>query len=147
MLIELNMADEEANNVSSYTPIEGTEISYSRKDELGSGTFGTVYLGIFKEKKVAIKKIQLKHQQSVKEDREVKNQLEAQGHENVVSIFETVEDIDFRFIFSNIFTPFHNFFLTCFLIFLDLIYYTLLIYYMFYSDTLPWNCVPEPLGR
>jgi hypothetical protein len=44
----------------------------------------------------------LKHQSTVKEDREVKNQLEAQGHENVASIFETVEDIDFRFIFSHL---------------------------------------------
>jgi serine/threonine protein kinase len=95
------MADE-IKNLSSCTKIDGTEISYSRKDVLGSGTFGTVYLGIFEEKKVAIKKIQLKHQQSVKEDREVKNQLEAQGHENVASIFETVEDIDFRFIFSHL---------------------------------------------
>lgn len=94
------MADE-VKNLSSCSKIEGSGISYSRKDVLGSGTFGTVYLGIFEEKKVAIKKIQLKHQQSVKEDREVKNQLEAQGHENVVQIFETVQDLDFRFIFSH----------------------------------------------
>jgi serine/threonine protein kinase len=96
------MADE-IKNLSSYTKIEGTEISYSREDELGSGTFGTVHLGISEGKKVAIKKIQLKHQSTVKEDREVKNQLEAQGHENVVQIFETVQDLDFRLLFSHFF--------------------------------------------
>jgi hypothetical protein len=96
------MADE-IKNLSSCTKIDGTEISYSRKDVLGSGTFGTVYLGIFEEKQVTIKKIQLKHQSTVKEDREVKNQLEAEGHENVVQIFETVQDLDFRFIFSHLF--------------------------------------------
>ncbi len=96
------MADEEANNVSSYEKIKGTEISYSREDVLGSGTFGTVHLGIFERGKVAVKKIQKKFQ-SVKDDREVKNQLEAQGHENVVQVFETAQDLDFRFIFSHLF--------------------------------------------
>jgi hypothetical protein len=90
------MADE-VKNLSSYTNIEGTEISYSRKDVLGRGNF-TVYDGLFKGKKVAVKRIPLQVlDQQIEKDREVKNLLEVQ-HENVVRLYKTAADDDFRFI-------------------------------------------------
>ncbi len=101
------MADE-IKNLSSYTKIEGTEISYSRKDELGSGTFGTVYRGRFLKEEVAIKRIV--RSSLVKEESEFENLLLAQQHANVVEIFQTVKDLDFRFIFS----PFVLIFQRCF---------------------------------
>ncbi len=101
------MADE-VKHLSSYTKIKGTEISYSREDVLGRGTFGAVYRGRFLEKEVAIKRIE--KSSSDKEKSEFENLLLAQ-HANVVEIFKTVEDLDFRFIFSPFFLNFSALFL------------------------------------
>ncbi|XP_046460948.1 serine/threonine-protein kinase/endoribonuclease IRE1-like isoform X2 [Daphnia pulex] len=81
--------------MAAYKKIGDTGIQYAKEDVLGRGTFGIVYLGIFNEEKIAVKKILLNL--SEKEGREVDLQKNL-SHENVLKICRVVEDDDFRYI-------------------------------------------------
>ncbi|XP_046634544.1 mitogen-activated protein kinase 5-like [Daphnia pulicaria] len=81
--------------MAAYNKIGDTGIQYAKEEVLGRGTFGIVYLGIFNEEKIAVKKILLNL--SEKEGREVDLQKNL-SHENVLKICRVVEDDDFRYI-------------------------------------------------
>jgi serine/threonine protein kinase len=81
--------------MAAYKKIGDTGIQYAKEDVLGRGTFGIVYLGIFNEEKIAVKKILLNL--SEKEGREVDLQKNL-SHENVLKICRVVEDDDFRYL-------------------------------------------------
>ena len=80
--------------MASYKEIGNTGIKYTRENLLGQGTYGSVYLGIYNDQQVAVKRIELK--QSKKEEREVYLQ-KILDHENVLKIRKVKEDDDFRY--------------------------------------------------
>jgi serine/threonine protein kinase len=81
--------------MAAYNKIGDTGIQYAKEEVLGRGTFGIVYLGIFNEEEIAVKKILLNL--SEKEGREVDLQKNL-SHENVLKICRVVEDDDFRYL-------------------------------------------------
>lgn len=81
--------------MAAYKKIGDTGIQYAKEEVLGRGTFGIVYLGIFNEEEIAVKKILLNL--SEKEGREVDLQKNL-SHENVLKICRVVEDDDFRYL-------------------------------------------------
>ncbi|XP_046460725.1 uncharacterized protein LOC124207369 isoform X2 [Daphnia pulex] len=70
-------------------------ISYDRREILGTGGFGTVFLGSYDGKQVAVKRIEL--QRLDPKDREVTLQKQL-NHENVMAILAVEHDVDFRLI-------------------------------------------------
>ncbi len=79
---------------NTFKKIGNTGIKYSRENPLGQGTYGSVYLGIYNDQQVAVKRIELK--QSKKEEREADLQQNL-DHENVLKILKVEEDDDFRY--------------------------------------------------
>ena len=79
--------------MASYKEIGNTGIKYTKEKLLGQGTYGTVYLGIYNDQQVAVKRIELK--QSEKEEREV-NLQQNLDHENVLKIRKVEKDDNFR---------------------------------------------------
>ena len=79
--------------MASYKEIGNTGIKYTKENLLGQGTYGTVYLGIYNDQQVAVKRIELK--QSEKEEREV-NLQQNLDHENVLKIRKVEKDDNFR---------------------------------------------------
>jgi hypothetical protein len=79
---------------NTFKKIGNTGIKYSRENPLGQGTYGSVYLGIYNDQLVAVKRIELK--QSKKEEREADLQQNL-DHENVLKILKVEKDDDFRY--------------------------------------------------
>jgi serine/threonine-protein kinase/endoribonuclease IRE1 len=80
--------------MASYKKIGKTGIKYTRENLLGQGNFGSVYLGIYNDQQVAVKRILLNRYE--KEEREV-NLQQNLDHENVLKILKVEEDDDFRY--------------------------------------------------
>jgi hypothetical protein len=87
------MAHPENMSVCQATFIKGTETSYLRKDRLGKGAYGIVFLGSHQGEEVAVKRLEL--DRLGREDREIKLQIELE-HDNVLKILAIHEDDDYR---------------------------------------------------
>jgi serine/threonine protein kinase len=72
-----------------------TGTSYNKKDVLGMGSYGIVFSGFHRDRKVAVKRIEV-HRLNP-EDREVKMQMKLE-HENVLKMLTVEKDDDFRYI-------------------------------------------------
>ena len=66
------------------------EIKFERGAKLGEGGYGDVYLGTFKNGKVAVKRVQLS---KCGDKEEIFKEL---NHENVVKLFHFEIDADFK---------------------------------------------------
>lgn len=73
----------------------GIAYSKSKEDFLGQGSSGSVRRGLFKGKKVAVKKVLKNMSAPIKEKSEIYLQGQLK-HENVLSIITTIEDDEFR---------------------------------------------------
>ena len=73
----------------SSTSLEKTD----NKEILGQGAYGIVYEDIWKERKVAVKRIQLFHTTSNEREEETLKTLE---HPNVIKLFHVEKDKDFK---------------------------------------------------
>lgn len=80
--------------MSDGTNLLPDQISYDRNEILGTGGFGTVFLGSYNGKQVAVKRIEL--QRLDPKDREVTLQKQL-NHENVMAILAVEHDVDFRY--------------------------------------------------
>lgn len=67
------------------------EIEFNRKVVLGEGGFGSVYLGNFEGREVAVKRVQLRFANKREEDA-----LRELDHPNVIKLFHCKNDDDFR---------------------------------------------------
>ena len=68
------------------------EIKFERDAKLGEGGYGEVFLGTFKNEKVAVKRVQL----SKCDDKE--KTFKELDHENVVKLFHFETDDDFKYV-------------------------------------------------
>jgi hypothetical protein len=94
------MAESKDMSLCQKTFIKKSDTSYQKKDVLGKGNFGIVFLGSHKSKQVAVKRLELHRLDP--EDREVNLQMKLE-HENVLKILSVDEDDDYRqFSFSEI---------------------------------------------
>ena len=67
------------------------QITIIRNEELGKGSYGKVFVGIYNGDRVAVKRIE----HHLVDNREVEVQIQLR-HENVVNILTVEEDLDFR---------------------------------------------------
>ena len=67
------------------------QIKYNNNEKLGRGSYGTVYLGTFQGTDVAVKRIPLDQVEKREEDA-----LRRLDHPNVVELFWTEEETDFK---------------------------------------------------
>ncbi|XP_046460943.1 CBL-interacting protein kinase 26-like isoform X3 [Daphnia pulex] len=89
------MAQPKDMSICQKTFIKKSDTSYQKKDVLGKGNFGIVFLGSHKSKQVAVKRLELHRLDP--EDREVNLQMKLE-HENVLKILSVDEDDDYRYI-------------------------------------------------
>ncbi|XP_057374555.2 serine/threonine-protein kinase/endoribonuclease IRE1-like [Daphnia carinata] len=83
--------------MSSTTPDTVGDIQFYRKEELGSGGFGSVYRGTYKGRSVAVKKIWIRHGRLQEVERELNNLRQLDNHPNVVKLFYFTRDKDFNY--------------------------------------------------
>jgi hypothetical protein len=69
------------------------EISFDRNEILGRGGFGSVFKGLWSDQPVAVKRIELTLHTS---DEQEEKRLQNLDHENVIEIFHTERDADFK---------------------------------------------------
>ncbi len=94
MKYETIMAQLNANSSSPITWIKNDrEKGYMRRDRLGMGSFAIVFLGSYKGKEVAVKRIEIDRVDP--DDREVKLQIDLE-HDNVLKILSVDEDEDYK---------------------------------------------------
>ncbi len=87
------MAQPKDISICQKTFIKKSGTSYQRKDVLGKGNFGIVFLGSHKGKQVAVKRLDLHRLDP--EDREVNLHMKLE-HDNVLKILSVDEDDEFR---------------------------------------------------
>jgi serine/threonine protein kinase len=68
-------------------------ISIDRKKVLGKGAYGIVYEGTWRDRKVAVKRIQIENVENNKGEVEALQKLD---HPNVVKLYHVESDSDFR---------------------------------------------------
>jgi serine/threonine protein kinase len=68
-------------------------LHFNYENKLGEGYFGVVFKGIFNKKPAAIKRIQLIHAASNKQEEEALKRLD---HPNVIKLFQIRSDANFR---------------------------------------------------
>ena len=67
------------------------EITFKREKLLGSGGYGAVYEGVWKNERVAVKRIQL-----INVDGQEEKALRQLNHPNVIKLFHVEDDLEFR---------------------------------------------------
>lgn len=69
---------------------------YRIKNELGSGGFGSVWEGVWRRQKVAVKKMMIRDDRNLCHERE--ESLLKLNHPNVIKMFHIESDSDYRYI-------------------------------------------------
>jgi serine/threonine protein kinase len=69
-------------------------LTIDRAKILGKGTYGIVYEGAWRERKVAVKRISLENATGSKRE---ESALQKCNHENVIKLFHVEENMDFKY--------------------------------------------------
>lgn len=92
--------DEPAVVKPGYTKIGSSGLSYRNSDPLGKGGFGVVYLGLFNNREVAIKRIVKDALEMNDRDnltREIEMQMKLKDN-NILQLIKYEENEDFRYL-------------------------------------------------
>lgn len=74
-------------------------VEFDRGKVLGQGTYGTVFLGTFKDEKVAVKRIQIRAGIDVNDARQSREEeaMKKLEHPYVLKLIEVQKDLDFKY--------------------------------------------------